>query len=98
NMDSEFYLAVEKATELGPWEEAVLLTITQAGLYAWPSLNDLGRARVVANIHRGNRFYGAKNKALLKHLGLQKEVCAYLWLDKQNSHVCDVKHTAPTNQ
>jgi hypothetical protein len=51
-MDAEFYGALERAAQFGPWEPAVQVAIADAGLAAWRRLAPPAKALVVADLER----------------------------------------------
>jgi len=52
-LDDEFYGALARAAQLGPWEPQVQLAIADTGLAAWRRLAPPARAEVIGAIERG---------------------------------------------
>jgi tetratricopeptide (TPR) repeat protein len=51
-MDAEFYGALERAAQLGPWEPPVQIAIADAGLAAWRRLTPPAKTLVIAALER----------------------------------------------
>lgn len=64
--DQEYLHALQRATELGPWENAVNTSVAEAGLLGWPHLDQTTQMAVIKNIERGIK---RNKKALKQRLG-----------------------------
>jgi hypothetical protein len=51
-MDDEFYGALERAAQFGPWEPPVQIAIADAGLAAWRRLAPAAKELVIADLER----------------------------------------------
>jgi hypothetical protein len=51
-LDAEFYGALERAAQFGPWEPQVQIAIADAGLAAWRRLAPPAKALVIADLER----------------------------------------------
>jgi hypothetical protein len=51
-MDAEFYGALERAAQFGPWEPQVQIAIADAGLAAWRRLPPPAKTLVIADLER----------------------------------------------
>ncbi len=86
--DAEYIQALHQATQLGPWENAVNLTVTEAGMTGWSNLDSQTRKLVINNIERGiNRNNKAIKQRLsdINKLGL---ICIYLKSSEQRQRLC----------
>jgi hypothetical protein len=51
-LDAEFYGALERAAQFGPWEPQVQIAIADSGLAAWRQLAPPAKALVIADLER----------------------------------------------
>ncbi len=86
--DKVFFKAIHHAVKYGPWEPGVQKTITEAGLYAWTSLDKQSRISVVANIQRGLNFEFEDISATIQRFKRTASVCGYLAYTKHSKKLC----------
>ncbi len=75
-IDQEFYNALERATTLGPWEQTVMDTVAQLGLWYGDFLPGEVRVAVDGNLARYAEQYPWQALALGRRLGRVEVVCA----------------------
>jgi hypothetical protein len=75
-MDSEFYGALERAAQLGPWEPAVQIAIADAGLASWRRLAPQAKTLVIAALERGLLREAPEIRRLAAAHGTLPLVCA----------------------
>ncbi len=73
--DQEFQLALNNATELGPWEPNVQKIIAEVGLTSWNELEHSQRITIVENIRRGVTMQPRVMLDILKTYGQLRLVC-----------------------
>ncbi len=73
--DQEFQLALNSATELGPWEPNVQKIIAEVGLISWNKLEHSQRITIVENIRRGVTMQPRLMLDILKKYGQLRLVC-----------------------
>ncbi len=73
--DQEFQLALNNATELGPWEPNVQKIIAKVGLTSWNELEHSQRITIVENIRRGVTMQPRVMLDILKTYGQLRLVC-----------------------
>lgn len=73
--DQEFQLALNNATELGPWEPKVQEIIAEVGLTSWDELEHTQRITIVENIRRGVTMQPRVMLDILKKYGQLRLVC-----------------------
>ncbi len=79
--DTQFLVALENATSLGPWEPFVQQAVAEVGLAAWFFFPKQGRKKgqsiVLANIERGMQRQAKLMTALIKKYHREKVMCVY---------------------
>ena len=86
--DTEYEQAINQAVMLGPWENAVNISVAEAGMLGWSTLTPDTQAAVMKNIERGiKRNNGVLKKRLsaINKLGL---ACLYLQGSKARKRLC----------
>lgn len=86
--DSEYQHAINQAVILGPWENAVNISVAEAGMLGWATLPPATQTAVIANIERGikrNNNVLKKRLSAINKLGL---VCLYLQGSKERKRLC----------
>ena len=77
--DDEFYHALHKADELGPWEPGVQRVIADVGLHYWGSLSREERGFVLniidKSLHHAERNHSMDVLALTKRSGMLELMC-----------------------
>ena len=73
--DQEFQLALNNATELGPWEPNVQKIIAEVGLSSWIELEHTQRITIVENIKRGVTMQPRVMLDILNKYGQLRLVC-----------------------
>jgi len=73
--DQEFQLALNNATELGPWEPNVQKIISEVGLSSWNELEHSQRITIVENIRRGVTMQPRVMLDILEKYGQLRMVC-----------------------
>jgi len=74
-IDQELQLAIENATNTGPWEPGVQQIIAEVGLGVWQELDFAMRKIIVQNIDRGITMQPILMLNILKKYGHLKMVC-----------------------
>lgn len=76
--DEEFAQAVDNATRFGPWENAVNISITEAGFVGWHQLSETTRQQVLENTLRGLKRNNNQIKQRLKALNKLTLACIHI--------------------
>ena len=75
-MDAEFYGALERAAQLGPWEPPVQIAIADAGLAAWRRLTPPAKTLVIAALERALLRQAPEVRRIAAAHGTLPLVCA----------------------
>lgn len=75
-MDAEFYGALDRAAQLGPWEPPVQIAIADAGLAAWRRLTPPAKTLLIAALERGLLRQAPEIRRLAVAHGTLPLVCA----------------------
>lgn len=75
-MDAEFYGALERAAQLGPWEPPVQIAIADAGLAAWRRLTPPAKTLVIAALERALLRQAPELRRIAAAHGTLTLVCA----------------------
>lgn len=87
-MDAEFYGALERAAQFGPWELSVQIAIADAGLAAWRRLAPPARALVIADLERALLRQAPEVRRIAVAHGTLPAVCAEAALPPRLSVLC----------
>lgn len=86
--DQAFFLAIERAGELGPWEPAVQRVVISAGLSAWNRLNPAQRAAVLGAMQRGARRDPGRIAEMARSFNRIDLFCALRYSRSQGTEFC----------
>jgi hypothetical protein len=75
-MDGEFYAALERAAQFGPWEPQVQIAIADAGLAAWRRLAPAAKDLVIADLERALLRQAPEVRRIAAAHGTLPLVCA----------------------
>ncbi len=86
--DQEYEQSLIKAVELGPWENAVNLSVAEAGLRGWATLSPSTQTEIIDNIERGLKRNTAALKVRLKAINKLGMACIYLKKSQERKRLC----------
>ena len=86
--DHEFETALIKAIKLGPWENAVNISVAEAGLLGWAALTPATQNAVIENIERGLKRNTPVLKKRLKIINKLGMACIYLKASNERKRLC----------
>ncbi|MDO6562853.1 hypothetical protein Q4488_05590 [Amphritea sp. 1_MG-2023] len=86
--DAEYRHALIQATTLGPWENGVNVSVTEAGMRGWSTLDSVTQAAVILNIERGIIRNHKNIKQRIAALDKLDLVCAQLKTSAQRKRLC----------
>ena len=86
--DDEYQFSINQAIALGPWENAVNISITEAGLMGWKELNSSTKAAVVENIERTIKRNTPALKQRLIAINKLGMACIHLKASKERKRLC----------
>ena len=87
-MDDELFQAIDNAVLYGPWENAVNITIAEAGLLSWKLLPAAQQQAVLANIDRGLKRNFKEIELIALQLNQTDMLCTQLPDSKQKTKLC----------
>ena len=76
-IDAEFYLALDSAIRLGPWEPEVQFVVVDLGFALWQQLPAEMRPKILAIAQNGQRRYGTQIAAIAHQRGRLADVCKF---------------------
>ncbi len=88
-IDQEFFQALERATDLGPWEQQVMDTVTLLGLWYRDWLPQESLLAVTANLVRYAKTYPAQAMAIARTQNKTSLVCPLLDHPERFKKECD---------
>ena len=87
-MDAEFYGALERAAQFGPWEPQVQIAIADAGLAAWRRLAPPAKDLVIADLERALLRQAPEIRRIAAAHGTLPLVCAGAALPPRLAALC----------
>lgn len=87
-LDDEYQFALNRAIALGPWENAVNVSVTEAGLIGWKELNSATQAAVVKNLERTIKRNAPVLKQRLVAINKLAMACIHLRASKERKRLC----------
>ncbi len=86
--DAEYHTALEQAIAFGPWENAVNISIAEAGMLGWFSLSKAQQQAIIANIQRGIPRNSPQIKQSLSAINKLALVCGHLAASPDRKRLC----------
>jgi len=87
-MDAEFYGALDRAAQFGPWEPLVQIAVADAGLAAWRRLAPSAKDLVIANLERALLRQAPEIRRIAAAHGTLPLVCASAALPSRLGAFC----------
>ena len=86
--DNDYKQAIRQSATNGPWENAVNIAITEAGLIGWRTLSSEEQLLIIENIQRGMRRNLNHIKVIINRYNSRSLICAYLPKDRYRRKLC----------
>jgi hypothetical protein len=74
-VDAEFYLALQSAINLGPWEPEVQFVVVDLGFALWEQMPTDFQPQVMTLAQNGQRRYATQIVAIAQRRGRLPEAC-----------------------
>ncbi len=87
-MDDELNQAIDNSVLYGPWENAVNISIAEAGLLSWRFLPQAQQAAILANIDRGLKRNYKEIRNIAIQLNQTALLCEQLPDSKEKARLC----------
>jgi len=87
-LDAAYFEGFKKASQLGPWELSVNLSLLEAGLIGWQQLDSETSSLVIAAAERGAEHRPNLIAELLDRYGMKYPVCARMSRGEQQVKAC----------
>ncbi|WP_315983495.1 hypothetical protein [Aliamphritea spongicola] len=87
-MDEELFQAIDNSVLYGPWENAVNISIAEAGLLSWRYLPQAQQEAVLANIDRGLKRNYKEIRNIATQVNQTALLCDKLPDSKEKAKLC----------